>query len=877
MPPRTVMQTIIMSKNTSLILLLAAICFLLTCALGQQLQQTASPESAQPAPDDASPSSDGSKMYTPYAATTFAQGCNAANLQSWPLASEPIIPALKEGERPNFIVILVDDMGLDDIGAHHPRGPDGLASIGAQTPNIDRLIRRGSSFRSFYTAPLCAMSRAELLTGREYLRTGTVYNTLGYDSFSLAEATAGDVMQQAGYMTGHFGKWHNGRTQGYEPWHRGFNESWLPSDYINLDNLMRHNGVYEHTEGLMEQVLMDKMLGFLKQREVDRKPFFTYYAPFSVHKSPREEMPHGGSALDLYFAPEPYLREFLKWDPRPNPNTARLWAMLKYFDEVVGRLLQFLERSPLGRNTYVLLAGDNGPAVPKGVYEDPFSKLRRMPSGMLGHKGYWDPLIEAAGSEGGMRNHLTVAGPGVPSGAVHDTLLSLADVLPTIADLGDATATKHLPWSGNSFANLLRHGGRPTKPQQERFFFSMVASGDARSCPHAARLMTVTLPNLGRDRQVAKPQPDLAYVARNGSAVFKNCVAGRWKEYKWYGCNNKVFKFTGDSRIELACNEVAGAERQRIADIFDREARVWWASIVAEPHSFTKLVFHLGLEGEKASNVETSGAIQVTRGNVHVKGSAVNFTAPGDRVCCQVQVDTPGRYDVGAMYYSRSDAYAKGDGVKMEFDFKISVGTNQQIKAGSVPEVRGTLRQLRGMTTKSLGILDLPQTPPNTVTEVCAQLTAMHSTSEPVASRDGRPVPNTWFFHLFNLRFVLQQDGQGGGLPPGSAAGLLAADNAAAGSASAVAVAAGQARSAVSPPVGMPADMPVRIQAEPARYQHFQPTPNMIELEMQLRAAAVAAGGAAVWPDGQLVFESMYRPCVSREENDMCMEDCGLM
>lgn len=132
----------------------------------------------------------------------------------------------------------------------------------------------------------------------------------------------------------------------------------------------------------------------------------------------------------------------------------------------------------------------------------PLLLQRRMPSGMLGHKGYWDPLIEAAGSEGGMRNHLTVAGPGVPSGAVHDTLLSLADVLPTIADLGDATATKHLPWSGNSFANLLRHGGRPTKPQQERFFFSMVASGDARSCPHAARLMTVTLPNLGRDRCV---------------------------------------------------------------------------------------------------------------------------------------------------------------------------------------------------------------------------------------------------------------------------------------------------------------------------------------------------------------------------------------
>lgn len=74
------------------------------------------------------------------------------------------------GQRPNFIVILVDDLGYDDIGLHHPRGPDGRSSIGAQTPNIDRLIKRGMSFSNFYSTPLCAMSRAELLTGRDFVR-----------------------------------------------------------------------------------------------------------------------------------------------------------------------------------------------------------------------------------------------------------------------------------------------------------------------------------------------------------------------------------------------------------------------------------------------------------------------------------------------------------------------------------------------------------------------------------------------------------------------------------------------------------------------------------------------------------------------------------
>jgi arylsulfatase A-like enzyme len=68
-------------------------------------------------------------------------------------------------------------MGWDDIGLHYPRGPDGVTSAGAQTPNIDKLIKGGMSFTNFYATPLCAMGRAELLTGRDFPRTGNLYNT----------------------------------------------------------------------------------------------------------------------------------------------------------------------------------------------------------------------------------------------------------------------------------------------------------------------------------------------------------------------------------------------------------------------------------------------------------------------------------------------------------------------------------------------------------------------------------------------------------------------------------------------------------------------------------------------------------------------------
>ena len=124
----------------------------------------------------------------------------------------------------------------------------------------------------------------------------------------------------------------------------------------------------------------------------------------------------------------------------------------------------------------------------------------RMPSGMIGDKNFIDPALGSSGTEGALRNHLAVTGPGVPAGAVDDTLLSLADVLPTIAELGNATDTRHMPWSGISFANLLKPGGKATKEQQERFMFTLVASGDKRQCPLLDDMMRKYLPDLGPDR-----------------------------------------------------------------------------------------------------------------------------------------------------------------------------------------------------------------------------------------------------------------------------------------------------------------------------------------------------------------------------------------
>lgn len=90
-----------------------------------------------------------------------------------PQAQGARIPALPAGKRPNFIVVLTDDQGYDDVGAHQPQQPGGRPQW-VSTPNLDRFMQQSTEFRNFYVSPMCSQSRAELLTGRDYQRTGTM-------------------------------------------------------------------------------------------------------------------------------------------------------------------------------------------------------------------------------------------------------------------------------------------------------------------------------------------------------------------------------------------------------------------------------------------------------------------------------------------------------------------------------------------------------------------------------------------------------------------------------------------------------------------------------------------------------------------------------
>jgi hypothetical protein len=138
----------------------------------------------------------------------------------------------------------------------------------------------------------------------------------------------------------------------------------------------------------------------------------------------------------------------------------------------------------------------------------------RMPSGMLGSKDKVNPTTKTHGGEESLRNHLSVTGPGVPSGTVDSSLVSLSDVLPSIVELAGLSSHQSSPagakftgnftalsqqWSGKSFVNLLAPGGKATHEQQERYHFTLV------TCP-ATDYLFRKLPALWPDRSVATRQ-----------------------------------------------------------------------------------------------------------------------------------------------------------------------------------------------------------------------------------------------------------------------------------------------------------------------------------------------------------------------------------
>lgn len=238
---------------------------------------------------------------------------------------------------PNLLLILVDDMGYGDLSsAGNPH---------VKTPNLDTLAANSVSFKHFYVSPVCAPTRASLLTGRYPQKSGVYSVTNGYESMAPEATTLGELLQPIGYKTGLFGKWHLGEYYPMTPQAQGFDEfigfrTGHHADYF--DPILEHNGKYQAYQGYITDLLAEEAFAFMENTE---SPFFCYLSL---------NAPHTPLLID-----SSYYTNFL--EKGLNERTARVYGMMENIDENVGKLLDQLEQIDKLRETIVIFMSDNGP------------------------------------------------------------------------------------------------------------------------------------------------------------------------------------------------------------------------------------------------------------------------------------------------------------------------------------------------------------------------------------------------------------------------------------------------------------------------------------------------------------------------------------
>jgi arylsulfatase A-like enzyme len=249
---------------------------------------------------------------------------------------------------PNIILIMTDDQGWAQVQWH---GNDLI-----ETPNLDRLAEQSVELTRFYVSPVCAPTRASLMTGRYNYRTGVVDTYLGRAMMDPDEVTLAEMLRSARYRTGIFGKWHLGDNYPMRPEDRGFDEVLVhngggigqPSDPPGnsyFDPILRHNGEPKPYKGYCTDVFFDAALAFIES--AGEQPFFAYI-PTNAPHSP-------------YDVPDSYRMPYI--EKGLDDKDARIYGMITNIDHNVGRLLRRLDEQGLADNTILIFMTDNGPTT----------------------------------------------------------------------------------------------------------------------------------------------------------------------------------------------------------------------------------------------------------------------------------------------------------------------------------------------------------------------------------------------------------------------------------------------------------------------------------------------------------------------------------
>ncbi|MBD0400625.1 arylsulfatase [Flammeovirga sp. EKP202] len=245
---------------------------------------------------------------------------------------------------PNVIVILTDDQGWGDFSF---TGNEHLS-----TPHFDQMASESAVLNRFYVSPVCAPTRASVLTGRYHLRTGVSFVTRGRENMRSEEVTIAEAFKSAGYTTGCFGKWHNGAHYPENPQGQGFDTflGFTSGHWSNyFDTSLEYNGEMIPTKGYITDVLTDSTLAFIDRNK--EKPFFAF-VPLNAPHTPYQV---GDEYYDLYKDID------FGYGEKQNKKIATIYGMCKNIDDNVGRIRQYLKENDMEENTILVFLTDNGP------------------------------------------------------------------------------------------------------------------------------------------------------------------------------------------------------------------------------------------------------------------------------------------------------------------------------------------------------------------------------------------------------------------------------------------------------------------------------------------------------------------------------------
>ncbi len=306
----------------------------------------------------------------------------------------------KNDTNPNILIILTDDQGWGDLSIN--------GNTNLKTPNIDNIALNGASFERFYVSPVCSPTRAELLSGKFFVRSGVNGVTRGYERMNTDVKLISDFFKGKKYKTGAFGKWHNGSQPPYHPNNRGFDEfyGFTSGHWGNyFDPILEKNGKIIKTEGYINDVITNEAISFIQKSNKPFLSFISYNTPHSPMQVP-----------DKYFDGKDILLRG-RYSKRENiEKTKAAMGMIENIDENIGNVVRLLKEKGVYENTIIIFFSDNGP------------NGNRWNNDLKDRKG--------STNEGGVRVPFFIQWPkNIKKGLKIKQISSVLDVFPTLLEL----------------------------------------------------------------------------------------------------------------------------------------------------------------------------------------------------------------------------------------------------------------------------------------------------------------------------------------------------------------------------------------------------------------------------------------------------------